>query len=156
MGIIVAGWVEEIGGGNWDTYWMLPLPNHFLYSMVKDREQRMEKKDGGSVRADGESSDGWLVDGWTALNGAISQRINGPWWASVPASVLTQDFVCRHCQQSTQPCLFVLRSGHWWVDREREEILKQQSREINCRTVNMTWRCLKSVYWFQFDWVFFF
>lgn len=52
---------------------MLPLPEHFLHSTVKDREQREEKKDGGSARTDGKSSDGWLVDGWTALNDAISQ-----------------------------------------------------------------------------------
>lgn len=52
---------------------MLPLPDHFLLSIVKDGEQREGKKDRGSVRTDGESS-----DGWTALNDAISQRINGP------------------------------------------------------------------------------
>lgn len=56
----------------------LPLPVHFLHSTVKGGEQRDEKKDGGSVRTDGESSDGWPEDGWTALNDAISQRINGP------------------------------------------------------------------------------
>lgn len=52
---------------------VLPLPECFLSSIVKDREQGEVKKDGESMRTDGESSDGWLVDGWTALNDAISQ-----------------------------------------------------------------------------------
>lgn len=32
-----------------------------------------EKKNGESVRTDGESNDRWLVDGWTTLNATISQ-----------------------------------------------------------------------------------
>lgn len=67
------GWqVREILGIGAVALAMFLLPEHF-HSTVKDREQREGKKYGGSVRTDGESSDGWLVDGWTALNDTISQ-----------------------------------------------------------------------------------
>lgn len=97
-----------------------------------------EKKNGESVRTDGESNDGWLVDGWTTLNATISQWINGPWWGGVRGCVLTQDFVCRCCQQSTQPCLFVSRSGCWEEGEGGETKITEHRNRLSTRPGDLT------------------
>ena len=102
-GIIAAKQVEEVGGGRYKKkigYWCCCIDNVAFAPVLAPLCGERQRTEGGEGwRTDGGSSDGWLVNGWTALNDAISQQINGPWWASVRASMLTRDFVCCHCQQ---------------------------------------------------------
>lgn len=70
----------EVAGGRNIGYWCIGnvathCPEYFHSERQRpERKRRMEEAQGQMERA---VTDGWW-NGWTALNDAISQRINGP------------------------------------------------------------------------------
>lgn len=129
--IIVAKRAQAVRSGRWGKKirclrcWFGSVATALAFPPVYCEKPRTKKKEGWR-----ECKNRWrelwrMAGGWTVLNDSISQWINGPWWASVWAGVLTQDlFAAAANDQLSHVCL--CQGVDTDEERDKEERLKQR------------------------------